>query len=61
MVQRRYSKSWSGSGLFNSFTPVQLAKYAYILANKGAHKDLSLTFDSTKDLKGLRITKLITG
>ena len=32
-------------------TPVQLAKYAYILANKGAHKDLSLTFDSTKDLK----------
>ena len=39
-------------------TPIQLAKYAYILANKGAHKDLSLTFDSTKDLKELELRNL---
>ena len=39
-------------------TPVQLAKYAYILANKGVHKDLSLTFDSTKDLKELELRNL---
>ena len=38
-------------------TPIQLAKYAYIIANKGRYKDLSLKKDLTKDEKIIEFDK----
>ena len=38
-------------------TPIQLAKYAYIIANKGKYKDLSLKKDLTKDEKIIEFDK----
>ena len=38
-------------------TPIQLAKYAYILANKGDYKDLSLKKGLVKDEKSIQFNK----